>query len=382
MPTKPCTQCGKTFKTKAQYTTHLEEHLSSVPKREITIPDGKLAISLFSGAGGDTVGMEQAGIKVVAFSENNKKCVETHLNMFPDSKWLGEAVKGDISKIPDSEFEPYKNKIFAVFAGFPCQGFSNAGKKNINDPRNRMFYEFLRVVRIVQPEWIMGENVAGLLTKKTDDGESSVIDVIAKEFSDIGYRIVYKVYDMSDVGVSQSRKRLAIVGNRMNIDFQLPVFQQPKPGLHHIVEPSLEGAIETQLEIPANCIVSVPDDVEPSGSPHPYMVLKHTENLISFGKRDSPFHSEVLDLRKPCKTLICAYTFQPRLYIGLMKPNGKKYIRCLTVREAAQIQGFPADHKFAGSRDDAIKQIGNAVPSQFVREMVQAMLASSDNNPS
>ena len=108
------------------------------------------------------------------------------------------------------------------------------------------------------------------------------------------------------------------------------------------------------------------------------MILKHTEKLISFGKRDSPFHSEILDLRNPCKTLICAYTFQPRLYIGLAKPDGKKYIRCLTVREAAQIQGFPADHNFYGSRDDCIKQIGNAVPPLFIQKMVEKMISSSE----
>lgn len=375
MPTNPCTNCGKAFRTKAEYTAHLEEHLKEIPKP--AVPEGRLAISLFSGAGGDTLGMEQAGLRVVAFSENNTRCVQTHRDMFPHSKWLGEAVKGDITKIPDNEFEQYRNKIFMVFAGFPCQGFSNAGKKAANDPRNRMFYEFLRVVRLVQPQWIMGENVAGLLTKKTDDGESSVIDVIAREFSEIGYPVVFNVYDMSKVGVPQSRKRLAIVGNRMNVPFTLPVFDEPKQGIRDIMEVTLEGAIETTLDIPSECAVEVPDTMEPSGTPHPFIIRKHEENLISFRKRDSPVHSEILDLRHPCKTLICAYTFQPRLLVGLVKPNGKKYIRCLTIREAAQIQGFPADHRFAGSHDDAIKQIGNAVPAQFVRKMVQTMITAS-----
>lgn len=352
---------------------HLETLVQTIPKP--SVPEGLLALSLFSGAGGDTLGMEQAGLRVVAFSENNSKCVQTHKTVWPHSKWLGESVKGDISKIPDSEFEPYHGKIFMVFAGFPCQGFSNAGKKDVNDPRNRMFYEFLRVVRLVQPQWIMGENVAGLLTKTTDDGESKVIDVIAHEFAEIGYPIVSKVYNMADAGVPQSRKRLAIVGNRLGIPFELPTFAEPKRGLQDIVEPTLEGAIETQLEIPPECAVSVPDDVEPSGTPHPYLVRKHEENLISFGRRVSAYHSEVLDLRTPCKTLICAHTFQPRLYIGLVKPNGKRYVRCLTTREAAQIQGFPADHAFAGSHDDVIKQIGNAVPALFIRKMVEAMRA-------
>lgn len=353
---------------------------ANVPKQEI--PNGLLAISLFSGAGGDTLGMEAAGLNVIAFSENNMKCVQTHRNVWPNSKWLGESVRGDISKIPDSEFEQYRDKIFMIFAGFPCQGFSNAGKKDINDPRNRMFYEFLRVVRIVQPKWIMGENVAGLLTKKTDDGESRVIDVIAREFEEIGYPVVYNVYNMSNVGVPQARKRLAIIGNRMGIPFTLPVFDEPKIGLRHIIQSSLEGAIETSMNIPNECLVDIPEDMEPINKPHPYLIKKHNENLISFGKRDSPIHSEVLDLRNPCKTIICAHTFQPRLYVGLRKPSGKSYIRCLLPIEAAQIQGFPATHAFAGSHDDILKQAGNAVPALFVKRMVLEMLQYESNTSS
>lgn len=367
-----CTHCGSAF-AKKEYTKHLESVVAETTLAKQA--DGQhLAISLFSGAGGDTVGMENAGLKVVAFSENNAACVRTHKAAFPDSKWLGETVKGNITNIPDSEFEPYTGKIKVVFAGFPCQGFSNAGKKDTNDPRNRMFQQFLRVVRIVKPDWIFGENVAGLLTKKTDDGENSVIDAIKECFAEIGYPIHYKVYDMTTVGVPQARKRIAIIGNRLGLPVEMPTFDEAKVGLRHIAEPSMEGAIETALDLPSECCVSVPEDAEPSGTPHPFMVKKHGENLISFRKRDSPVHSEVLDLRKPCKTLICAYTFQPRLYVGLVKPSGKKYIRCLTVREAAQIQGFPADHPFQGSRDDQIKQVGNAVPALWVTEMVNSLL--------
>jgi DNA (cytosine-5)-methyltransferase 1 len=299
--------------------------------------------------------------------------------MFPDSKWLGSsaAAKGDITKIADSELEPYADKLFMVFAGFPCQGFSNAGKKDANDPRNRMFHQFLRVVRITRPQWIMGENVAGLLTKKTDDGETPIISVISELFAEIGYPILFNVYDMSKAGVPQSRKRLVLVGNRLNIPFELPVFSDTKVGLRGIVEATLDGAIPTDLPIPDNCLADVPEDAEPSNTPHPFMVLKHGESLVSFGKRDSPIHSEVLDLNNPCKTLICAYTFQPRLYVGLRKPSGKKYIRCLTVREAAQIQGFPADHRFSGTRDDAIKQVGNAVPATFITRIVQHVIEST-----
>jgi len=376
MPKYTCTQTGQTFKTKKEYTAHLEGLVKTIPKQGV--PDGRLAISLFSGAGGDTLGMEMAGINVVAFSENNKDCILTHKARFPESRWLGESVKGDISKIPDSEFEQYTGKIFVVFAGFPCQGFSNAGKKDVNDPRNKMFHQFLRVVDIVKPTWVIGENVAGLLTKHTDDGDSNVIDVIQQHFTEIGYPLKYQVYDMSTLGVSQSRKRLVLIGNCQDIPFEMPTFNEAKVGLQHILEPCLEDAMECQLNPPRNCFLTISEDEEITGTPHPYLVKKYNEDLISFGKRDSPIHSEVLDITKPCKTIICAYSFQPRHYVCLKKPSGKTYVRCLTTRELGQIQGFPRDYPFQGSHDSIVKQIGNAVPSLCIQKLIQSVMLEQD----
>jgi DNA (cytosine-5)-methyltransferase 1 len=337
------------------------------------------AISLFAGAGGDTTGLQNAGLNVIAFSENNKDAIQTHLKMFPDSIWLGKDVKGDINKITDAEFEEYKN-IKVIFAGFPCQGFSNAGKKDTNDPRNKMFYQFLRAVRIIQPECFIGENVAGLLTKKTDDGETSVIDVIQQEFREIGYELVFKVYDTSAVGVPQARKRLIIVGNRMGIRFQMPTFNLPKVGVSSIAEESLDGAVECNLNPPPECILTLSKKLEVTGTPHPYLLTKIADGRISFGKRDSSTHAEVLDLRKPCKTIICAYTFQPRLYVCVRNTDQKLYIRCLTQKELGQIQGFPADHEFCGNAASVVKQIGNAVPAKLIEMVMRSILDQSSDN--
>lgn len=330
------------------------------------------AISLFSGAGGDSLGMKYAGLNVVAFSEFNKDAIKTHQAAFPDSVWLGSTVKGDISKIVDSEFEPYADKIKLVFAGFPCQGFSNAGKKDENDPRNKMFYQFLRVVKIVKPDWIMGENVSGLLTRKTDDGKTKVIDVIKSEFESIGYTLSCKVYDVSTAGVSQTRKRLFMIGNKLEIPFVMPTFSLPKQGIRNYIEPTLDGAIETTLIPPSECIYMIPE-LEVSGTPHPYLVIKHPD-LISFGKRISPHHAEILDLNKPCKTIICAYTFQPRLYVCLQTPSGKRFVRCLVSQELAQIQGFPRTHPFVGNSSSITKQIGNAVPAKMIELLTNSIL--------
>ena len=176
-------------------------------------------ISLFSGAGGDTLGMKQAKIKVIAFSEFDKKAILTHKLNFPKSVLLGEQYGGDITKIPDHEFKKYKGKIDLIFAGFPCQGFSHAGKKLILDKRNMLFEEFVRVVKIVKPKYIIGENVKGLLER--GKGIINFADQINKSFEQLNYKMNKPLLiSLNEYGVPQNRKRVFFTGclqNKKNI---------------------------------------------------------------------------------------------------------------------------------------------------------------------
>ena len=135
------------------------------------------ALSLFSGCGGDTLGMTNAGINVTHYSELKPIIQKTHELNFPESTLVG----GDINKITDEEFEKLEGKIDIIFGGFPCQSFSNAGKKNPKDARGQLYLQFVRAARIIKPKYIIGENVKGLLTRTTEDGEK-FIDIIIKSF--------------------------------------------------------------------------------------------------------------------------------------------------------------------------------------------------------
>lgn len=348
------------------------------------------AISLFSGCGGDTLGMENAGFKVVAFSEFNKKSIESHIANFPDSVLLKDGNVTDITKLKDSVFEPYSGQIDLLFSGFPCQGFSTAGKKKSTDPRNQLFNQFVRVVRITQPKFIIGENVTGLLSMKSGPKEDDpfMIRLIEKEFADIGYTIFWRVQEAVAYGVPQNRKRLILVGYKT-----IPLDPEPfwakvaefgaakvRPRMIDFVQKSLEGAFElVDAAVPPgfeNVALNLEGSVYVTGTPHPYVVLKATsfnvtynektyERLLSCGKRDSPVHSEILDLKVPCKTIICTYDHQPRLLVGLIA-NGKKYVRCLLPDELKMIQGFHESFKVCGSVKDSVVQIGNAVPPPLI----------------
>lgn len=358
------------------------------------------AISLFSGMGGDTLGLEEAGFEVVYFSENNKTAIASHLENFPDSQLLevpeGGRDPSNICNIPDSSFNQFQDNINIdlIFAGFPCQGFSQGGKKLANDPRNTMFREFVRVASLVKPSYIIGENVPGLLTRKTESGQL-YIDVIVSEFERIGYNVKYQVCLAVHYGVPQQRKRLIIVGIRkdLGLTYQFPegpTLTSPM-NLSNIVRFNMKGAIKITEEdfdmasLPEECLMTDMDNDEEEDTPniHPYLRLKTKtrdsvycgithRSLLSFGKRGSPIHSEIIDIRNPSKTIICTYDHQPRLYVPLKNKNGY-FLRCLLPDELKMIQGFPEDFTVCGNTKGQITQIGNAVPPPLIKAIVEAL---------
>jgi DNA (cytosine-5)-methyltransferase 1 len=348
------------------------------------------AISLFSGCGGDTLGLTRAGFHVKAFNEFNKAAIQSHEANFPDSVLLKEPTSGvtDITKVPDSVFEPYKGSVNLIFAGFPCQGFSKAGKKKVSDPRNQMFRQFVRAVKVIKPEFLIGENVVGLTSMKSGPNTTDplMLDLIKHAFKEIGYELTYQILEATDYGVPQKRKRILLVGwdpARIS-SFDPGSFwasvstwgcQQPTVLLRSFVQPVLVNAYELKAEeVPEEFdTYALSTNSESSGRPHPFVVLKAGEKLLSCSKRISPVHSEIIDLDKPSKTIICTYDHQPRLLVGLKHGNGKRFVRTLLPDELKQIQGFPSDYTVLGNEKEKVVQIGNAVPPSLVQGVASVL---------
>lgn len=372
------------------------------------------AISLFSGAGGDTLGLERARYKVVAYSEHIPKFIQTHKQMFPHSVLLSHNGSTNIRDIPDKILEQYYNNIDLIFAGFPCQGFSHAGKKQANDPRNELVYEFIRVTKCIRPTWIIGENVSGLLSRNglhpITNEKLPVIKIINCLFNEIGYSLTWKIINANDFGVPQNRQRLIIIGHdntKINDDNYFPHIEWDKcmthikTALRPLIEDTLEGAIDfpkdkiqentdtkfwfhTNLESPPKDNIIHPNLIRLMAGIRNKSKLElindtqsndktiiNPNGLISFGRRISPYHGEIVDLNKQCKTIICTYATCPRLFVGLHNPDKDKYwIRTFTLNELAQIQAFPNNYNFCGNTKDIITQIGNAVPPPIVTNIV------------
>ncbi|QIG60218.1 putative cytosine-specific methyltransferase [Dishui Lake large algae virus 1] len=334
------------------------------------------AISLFSGAGGDTLGLENANVNVCAFVEWETPMIETHLRNFPNSVLLEK----DVRNVTEEQLIPYIGEVDIIFAGFPCQGLSKAGKKNKNDERNNLFREFVRITNIIRPRWIIGENVKHILKMVTPD-ERPVTDVIREAFEEIGYTMAEPMVLKGErFGISQKRERCFFVGYRNagdtfswdNVTSQV----HRTVALRNILEPSLENAIEITHEQATNFGITkwidAPDGTEVCGTP-PLNLRKCIDvNELSFGKRASPTHSEVVDPDGFSKTLICTYNRMPRMFVAV-RCSEKLYLRPYTINEAKQIQGFPKEYIITGNRMNAIKQIGNAVPPPLVEAIVKSL---------
>lgn len=345
------------------------------------------AISLFSGMGGDSLGMKDAGVELIGYSEIDKVFQQTHEANFPECKLIGN---GNILETTDKELQAY-SEADLIFAGFPCQGFSQAGKKLPDDPRNTLFREFVRATQLIQPKYIIGENVKGLLNRKTSENKL-YIDIIRQSFDEIGYDIFPKVMKCSDYGIPQNRIRLIIVGIRKDLkqSYTFPEETYEAVDLKEIVRFSMEGSLsitETDCNdislIPPECILTDMENTERPTSCHPYLtsLAKQRDYMykektypvrLNFGRR-IPVGGEVIDIRKPLNTIICTYARQPRFFVPLKNHHGF-HIRTLLPDELKQVQGFPKDYQICGNTTKKIIQIGNAVPPPLIEKVVRRLL--------
>ena len=369
-------------------------------KKQLIIEDDEKkvynAVSLFSGLGGDSLGMTQAGCKVIGYNELNLNFCKSHDANLKDCELICDGKTTDISKLKDECFTKFKGKTDVLFAGFPCTSFSSAGQRKLDDPRDTLFLEFLRATRLIEPSLIIGENVKGLLTKKTSKDEL-FINIIVSEFEKLGYNVIYQIFKTEKYGVPQSRERLIIVGVKKDNPYGwTPKFPEEVPGnpnLKSIVTYSMEGALKVDPEwfstIPEECIIKKMDDTTEypdNNGAHPYLLSKlnadvadrfysgkQHDNLFSFSKRISPIHCEIVDIRQPSKTIICTYDHQPRLFVPIQNASGC-YLRMFTPDELKQIQGFPSDYIVCGTKKEKIVQIGNAVPPPLIRAVVEKII--------
>ena len=231
-----------------------------------------------------------------------------------------------------------------------CQGFSIAGRRDANDPRNSLFMEYLKYLNYFKPKMFLMENVIGILSMKTDDN-GKVIDIIINLLKENYNVSINKLY-ASDFGVPQNRRRVIIIGIRKDLK-KLPM--EPEPTIKN-----------TEDRVPVKTILLPMKDVDES-----YYLSEKALAGIKAKKEKSiinktGFGAQFLDLDKPSFTIPARYWKDG--YDALVKYSDTK-IRRLTILELKRIQTFPDNYIIEGSKKDIIMQIGNAVACKFAKAL-------------
>tara|TARA_A100001015_G_C15038722_1_gene738076 strand:+ start:130 stop:1206 length:1077 start_codon:yes stop_codon:yes gene_type:complete len=303
-------------------------------------------IDLFSGAGGISLGFEKCGFKKIASFEIDKDASATIRKNFPNSLHFED----DLQKVTNRKLkEIFKNKkIDIVCGGPPCNGFSVAGYRNPDDPRNFLFREFMRFIKFFKPKVFMMENVPGILTMS--NGE--VKDLMLSEFAKLGYENTsVRILEAANFEVPQMRTRAIFIGNL-------------KGNKNHY--PKIINQKENYLKIEdhINDLKDHPRD--------PQINHEWTKHSKEFEKRISKV--------KPGESLYEGFRdAYKRQYLGypsmaIKENHGGTHIhpqlnRVISAREMARLQTFPDNFIFSGSMKRAMWQVGNAVPVNFAHHI-------------
>ena len=308
-------------------------------------------VDLFCGAGGMTQGLVNAGFQPVASVEINPIASATHRRNFPKCHHFC----GDVYEFEGEKWLSQINSppIHLVVGGPPCQGFSIAGKRDPNDPRNHLFREFIRVVSEIKPWYVVMENVPGILTMQ----KGKVKEAIFEAFQSIGYKnISVAILESADYGVPQIRPRAIFIANRFNLPNPYPKAQL----LQHEYEP----------------IESVISDL-PAYTPIPEINHEWT--------RHSPAYTERLAKVPPGGSLYETYIdafkrqYPNKPSMTIKENHGGTHIhphlnRVISAREMARLQTFPDSFLFEGTMKKAMWQIGNAVPPRLAECIGHALI--------
>jgi len=381
-------------------------------------------VDLFCGAGGLTLGFRLAGFKPLLAIDINHEAMLTYRRNNPDVI----AIEEDIHKV-DAEraLDRISNKfgdatVDVIVGGPPCEGFSIAGDRDPNDPRNRLFEELIRFVKVMKPKIVVMENVKGLLSMKDPNGTLTVHRII-KSFNDIGYKVKYKVLNAADYGVPQIRERVFFIATRLDVPI---LFPEPThaPINARTLDVFLGKRVSNTLKPYVTVWEAIGDlpplapgeektvyEKEPftdyqrwarKGVPKDglrnHKAVKHRKYMVERFKYIPPGKGlkDVWDRIPPhlkpkklygarCRRLDPnkpAFTVTAHCLDEMIHPYQH---RAITPREAARLQSFPDWYVFEGPhvifhsdpRQDQYEQIGDAVPpllAKAVAEAVKTML--------
>ncbi len=378
-----------------------------------------IGIDLFSGAGGMSLGFEQAGFDVVASVEIEPIHCAVHKFNFPNCAVIPKSV----AEITGAEIRRAagigNQQVDCVFGGPPCQGFSLIGHRVLDDPRNSLVLEFVRLVRELRAQTFVFENVKGLTVGR----HRAFLDELVAAFAEAGYvvRLPWQVFDAAHFGVPQHRERLILVGAKKGV--RLPEYPRrttsaaDEPALDLPHGPTCADALGDLPNADKYAALERGDSMRPTKWNKPSTYARElrclTNDAWHYGyvrnwdpsvltsswrtghsvisqqrfDRTEPGSVEPISrfFRLPAKGLsntLRAGTDGARGAFTSPRPIHYKYPRCITVREMARLHGFPDWFRLHSTKWHGARQIGNAVPPALARAIASEIVRGLGYRPS
>lgn len=343
-------------------------------------------LDLFSGCGGISLGFEMAGYEILGGIDANEEAVETFQFNFPNSKAYSKNLM-DIDTDEILRLYPNIKDVDVVVGGPPCQGFSSANRnqKEEDDPRNKLFFEFLKFVKVADPKAVLIENVRGILTKDNGYAKDRIVSIL----EEMGYSVSYSLLNAADLGVPQKRIRNFFVATKGEaFDFEsisksktkvtvrealeeLYIFdsqpaqntyllsERPKTPFQEYLRSETNEIHNHLITRPSQKVIDRMSHVPQGGNwkdvPEGlWETVRNNRHSSAYKRLDENECSITLDTGH-------GNYFHPIEH------------RVPTVRESARLQAFPDSFIFCGSKTAQYRQVGNAVPPLLAYELAVAI---------
>ena len=365
-------------------------------------PKRPIAIDLFAGCGGMSLGLEASGFEIVAAVEFDPIHALIHHLNFPETKTICQ----DISNLNTDTLKNIlqekgaENDLDLVAGGPPCQGFSLMGKRQLDDPRNSLVFEYVRIIKHLKPKYFIFENVPGITTGK----HRQFLQELINEFEKIDYQITkpIQILDASVFGAPQRRKRLILLGSRKDVQSvnypidteefndvesaiadlnSIPAFVGNNQG---IVAQKLDySGFRANFALQPQGIYALCHPRERDNLVYNHVGSNHTEKSknrfqsLSPGQTDKVSRFLKLSPTALCNTLR-AGTARDKGAHTAARPIHYQQARCITVREAARLHTFPDWFLFHETIWHGFREIGNAVIPMLAKALGDEVITNLD----
>ena len=345
-------------------------------------------LDLFCGCGGISEGYALAGFKIAGGIDFNAYAIKTFQHNFRGAK----VYNTDITTFSDSRIMEDYSDVDIIVGGPPCQGFSSANRwqKEMDDPRNKLFFEYIRFVQIIHPKIIMIENVRGLLTRDNGYAINRIKEILGAE----EYNISYQILDASEYGVPQNRKRAIIVGIKKSFkdvyfDFNM-IEKKDKTTVEDAIgelygfESSPDG--KKTIKTPVNSTLrkylrAADNSLLDHDIVYPAEKVQERIKYVPQGGNWQSVPPELWPSNRQNRHSSAYKRLDPNTQSCTIDTGNAHsnyfhpiFNRIPTIRESARLQSFPDQFEFLGPRGSKYRQIGNAVPPLLAKAIADAIM--------